>query len=158
LIIGRRFLVLVAFAFWQGGFTFYAGVVVPVGQEVLGSHTEQGFITRRVTPSLNLAGSVALLVFAWDTAAASAGARSCRRARWLCWIGMAMTLGLLFWLHSRLDAHLDLERHQVLDRPYFRQAHRAYLWISTVQWAFAAIYMVFTVRAWRAGDQARAVR
>ena len=47
----RRFIVLVALCFWQGGFTFYAGVVVPVGTDVLGSSLKQGFVTRRVTRS-----------------------------------------------------------------------------------------------------------
>ena len=36
LILLRRFLVLAALFFWQGGFTFYASVVVPVGQQVFG--------------------------------------------------------------------------------------------------------------------------
>jgi hypothetical protein len=38
----RRFLVLAAVMFWQGGFTFYEAVVVPVGSEILGSHQDQG--------------------------------------------------------------------------------------------------------------------
>ena len=40
-----RFLSLCAFAFWQGGFVFYSGVVVPIGSDELGD-TVQGFITR----------------------------------------------------------------------------------------------------------------
>src|SRR2546428_9021513 len=66
----RRFLVLAALMFWQGGFTFYAAVVVPVGQQVLGSDLEQGFITRQVTQWLNVAGAVALVPLAWDVLAA----------------------------------------------------------------------------------------
>ena len=50
----RRFLVLIALFFWQGGFTFYAAVVVPVGQQVLHSHLRQGFVTQQVTNYLNL--------------------------------------------------------------------------------------------------------
>ena len=30
----RRYLVVIALMFWQGGFTFYAAVVVPVGTAV----------------------------------------------------------------------------------------------------------------------------
>jgi hypothetical protein len=33
----RRFLLLTALVFWQGGFTFYGAVVVPIGSEILGS-------------------------------------------------------------------------------------------------------------------------
>src|ERR1700746_354095 len=62
----RRWLLLWALMFWQGGFTFYGGVVVPVGSAVLGSEREQGFITRKVTNYLNLAGAVALAIWGWD--------------------------------------------------------------------------------------------
>src|SRR2546423_10638475 len=57
----RRFLVIAALMLWQGGFTFYAAVVVPIGMDELGSHTAQGFLTRRVAPFINLAGLLALL-------------------------------------------------------------------------------------------------
>jgi hypothetical protein len=70
-MILRRFLTLVALIFWQGGFTFYAAVVVPIGQRVLGSHLEQGFITREVTWYMNIAGAVALAVLAGDLLASS---------------------------------------------------------------------------------------
>src|SRR5260370_16274673 len=63
----RRVLVLAALMFWQGGFTFYAAVVVPVGQDVLGSHLAQGFITRQVTNYLNLAGGLALGILGWES-------------------------------------------------------------------------------------------
>ena len=43
----RRFLVVVALMFWLGGFTFYAGVVVPVGTRALKSPMKQALITRR---------------------------------------------------------------------------------------------------------------
>src|SRR5947209_13989523 len=133
----RRFLVLVALLFWQGGFTFYAAVVVPVGQDVLGSHKTQGFITRRVTNYLNLAGAAALLPLAWDAAAGTNVAGRWRRVRWLAWLGMALALGLLAWLHGRLDALLDPGGLRILSRSAFRAQHRWYLWISTLQWACA---------------------
>src|SRR5437868_7896969 len=104
----RRFLVLVALIFWQGGFTFYSAVVVPVGQEVLGSHVAQGLVTRHVTNYLNLAGAFALLPLAWDTWASGIRGRW-RRFRWSVWAGMAVTLVVLIWLHLGLDALMDNE-------------------------------------------------
>ena len=83
MILARRYLVLAALLFWQGGFTFYAVVVVPVGQEVLGSHKEQGFITREVTKYLNWAGAIALVPLAWDLAATRERTVLTRRLRWL---------------------------------------------------------------------------
>src|SRR5689334_8725515 len=52
----RRFIVISAIAFWLGGFTFYAGVAIPTGVEVLGTHKAVGFITQGVTRWLNVAG------------------------------------------------------------------------------------------------------
>jgi hypothetical protein len=151
----RRCLVLVALMFWQGGFTFYAAVVVPIGQQTLGSPKDQGFITRRVTNYLNLAGAISLLPLAWD-AAVSGGAGRWRRVRWLTWLGMALALGLLVWLHGRLDTLLDPDALRVLSRGAFRAQHRWYLWVSTFQWLCAVVYAVASLCVWREGDRAGA--
>ena len=62
----RRFLVLVAVMFWQGGFTFYAGVVVHVRNQGTRLSRGQRLGTQPVTNYLNLAGLVALVFWAWD--------------------------------------------------------------------------------------------
>jgi len=64
----RRLVLVLALMFWQGGFTFYASVVVPVGSDFLGSHVDQGWITRSVTNYLNLSGAVALALWFVDIA------------------------------------------------------------------------------------------
>jgi hypothetical protein len=148
----RRFLVVAALMFWQGGFTFYAAVVVPVGQDVLGSHREQGFITRQVTDYLNLAGAVALLPLAWDAAVSGDEAARWRRARWAAWLGMALLLGVLAWLHPRLDALLETETHHIVNPKRFRTEHRWYLWASTLQWGCGVLYALLALRAWRQED------
>jgi len=33
ILLARRFLTIAALMFWQGGFTFYAAVVVPIGTD-----------------------------------------------------------------------------------------------------------------------------
>src|SRR5438876_4032563 len=104
----RRFLVLAALMFWQGGFTFYAAVVVPVGQAELGSHLQQGFITREVTNYLNLSGAAALMFLAWDVAASKEKSRTIRWTRWTAWLGMAAILVPLLCLHQHLEQLLDL--------------------------------------------------
>src|SRR5262249_39830489 len=99
----RRYVVLLAIMFWQGGFTFYSAVVVHVGNAVLGSHLDQGLVTRSVTNYLNLAGLVAIGLWGWDIAAANDLVRWRRRLRWSLWAVLVLTLGLLAWQHVRLD-------------------------------------------------------
>jgi hypothetical protein len=149
----RRSLVVAALMFWQGGFTFYASVVVPVGRDVLGSHLDQGFITRRVTNYLNLAGAVALVPLAWD-AAAEPGRLRWRLARWLCWIAMAATLVWLAWQHGQMDALLDPDAGRILDRPEFKRGHRWYLHTSSLQWGAALVFVVLSLLVWRDEDRA----
>jgi hypothetical protein len=152
----RRWLLLWALMFWQGGFTFYGGVVVPVGSAVLGSEREQGFITRSVTNYLNLAGAVALAVWCWDIWAARGMSARGRRLRWAIWAGLVLSLVLLAWLHVRLDELLDPEGVLVLDRPRFRSLHRRYLMASTAQWAGCLLLSALTIQAWREEDAIRA--
>ncbi|HZY90600.1 MAG TPA: hypothetical protein VFE78_37605 [Gemmataceae bacterium] len=153
LLVLRRYLALAALFFWQGGFTFYASVVVPVGQDEF-SHLEQGlFITRQVTVWLNLSGSVALVLLAWEVLAARDPSRPRRWLRWLLWLGMAAALVALYRLHPLLDQFLDPVYRDISDRKAFRPYHRLYLWVSTVQWGCAIVYLLLTLLAWRAEDR-----
>src|SRR6266436_3517580 len=58
----RRYLFVLTFAWWMGGLTFYALVVIPTAEHVLGNHREVGFITQQVTMWLTMSGFVPLLV------------------------------------------------------------------------------------------------
>jgi len=149
LVLVRRYLVLAALMFWQGAFTFYAAVVVPLASAELG-HLQQGFITRHVAWYLNLAGAVALLILAWDVAATG----RLWAGRWLTWAGMAAALALLVWMHPRLAGHMIDDGLQITDHPAFRAMHRVYLWTCTVQWGFALAYAGLTLAAWRSADRA----
>ena len=131
--------------FWQGGFTFYSAVVVPIGGSVLRSEPTQGFITREVTEYLNLAGVVALAIWAWEL---SAEPLPRRLLSWSLWLVMAAALAALFWLHVRMDAHLDPDELRIHNRSGFRTLHRAYLILSTVQWVAALVLLGGTLRAW----------
>jgi len=152
LVWARRFLVLIALMFWQGGFTFYAAVVVPIGQEVVGKE-EQPFITRQVAVWINVAGAAALGVLALDMIGVGRSAPWTHRLRWLTWLGMAVALGLLIWLYPHIDRYLDLEAREIGPRKLLRPWHRAYLWVSTIQWGFGLVYVGLTLRAWRVADR-----
>lgn len=128
------YLLLVAFAFWMGGFSFYFGVVVRIGDQVIGG-TEQGFITRHVTWWLNLAGLATLglmcvhLYFhrSWVLG--------------LSLLGMAITHGLLMFRHSQLEGLLDPGGMSVLEPERFALLHENYEFLSGCQWLAAMVYL-----------------
>src|SRR5262245_3867703 len=90
-----RFVVLAAFVFWVGGFTFYTAIVVPIGTGQL-TALGQGFITRDVTQRINIAASVALGLMLLDLAVTS----GLWRTRLVLWLVMAACQAGLFWLHA----------------------------------------------------------
>lgn len=149
MVVCRRFLVLAALAFWQGGFAFYAAVVVPMGEQVLSSPIEQGFVTRRVTNYLNLAGAVSLPLLLWDVVAANKR----RKPRLVVWSLMSLLLLILIWLHPYIDRFLDVESMSVVDQTRFYLAHEGYLMASAVQWLCALAFGFLSLLAWR--DDAR---
>jgi hypothetical protein len=132
-------------------------VVVPIGTAFLESSTRQGFITRQVTDTMNACGVFALALMAWDLVTAHDSVRLRSRARICLFILMvAAAIGLMV-LHPRLEALLDVESESVVDRHAFKPLHRAYLWISSGQWACALAYMLLTLAAWRNEDRSEVV-
>src|SRR5258708_40039244 len=97
----RRYTVLLAFALWMGGFTFYSTIVIPTGAKVLGGEREVGFITQQVTNWLNGLGVLTLSILAWNAFAEGNGVP--RRWLTLAWIGMAGSQVGLFLLHPAID-------------------------------------------------------
>jgi hypothetical protein len=145
----RRFVLILFIAFWQGGFMFYGGVVVPVGASVLGSETEQGFITQSVTNYLNVAGAVCVIV--WGVVLKFDGPRSPRLARagWILWSLIVAALGIQIGLHIVMDRWLDSASRTILDEGKFIRFHEAYLTTSTVQWLMGLALLAVTLGAWR---------
>lgn len=151
MIIVRRFLVLAALMFWQGGFTFYSLVVIHVGHQVLGSQRQQAMVTRSVTNYLNLGGAVALAFWGWDVASTRDLSRVRRRWRWGLWSMLVLTLALLAWLHLPLDELMVPD--SISDRSRFYGLHQWYLLTSTVQWAGSLLLTALTLLAWRCEDK-----
>jgi hypothetical protein len=161
MLLLRRFLVIAALMFWQGGFVFYASVVVPVGSEVFSRHypaphgeevsgkRQQGRITRIVAHWINLSGAVALVPLAWDL---FAGADTGRRRRWrvLLLLTIALLLAILFGLYRQLDSQFQRDNLHIVDEANFLVRHRAYLWLIAAQWGCCVAYLALTLRAWRA--------
>ena len=137
-----RITLLLAFATWWGGFTFYASVVVPVGSEILGSSRTQGFITQVVTDWLNLAAAVTIFVIFLEL---WLNRRLRNRTHVFLEIGIAVGLLLclttLAYLHPKMDELISLAGETISDEARFYEIHRIYLWVSTVQWALGALWI-----------------
>jgi hypothetical protein len=150
----RRFLVIQALLLWQGGFLFYAAVVVPIGTDVHGSF-EQGRLTRHVTDWMNLIGAAALIILAWDQLSRS-GSRTCRRGLWGTWLAMLASLAALALLHVKVESYIDFSgQGGIADYAAFYSWHRVYLYIATGQWLVGLAYVVLLLRDWRLADHRR---
>jgi len=121
---------------WLGGLAFFAGVIVEVGSDVLGSHLEFGLITRQVAVGLNLTASVVIAALAADL---MIGTQRQRR-QWLLWSILASSQIALWILLPWVDALLDAKAHKLLDADAFYFRHRIYLLVSTLEWITGAVY------------------
>ena len=125
ILVFRRMVLLVSLMFWQGGFMFYGGVVVPVGGRILGSETRQGFITQSVTNYLNLAGAVCLIV--WLEHLWHDRRNGVSKLEWGLWIFAAVSVIVLAGLHVKMDHMLSVESSSVLDPEWFGRFHKMYI-------------------------------
>ena len=145
----RQFLVFQAFLWWQGGFVFYAAVVVPAGTDLYGAFF-QGLVTQRVTDWLAVLGLVWHLLFAWDLWAARDPSRRRARLRFGFWLVSLLLLAALALIHRELDELLDADDR---DDRAFRRWHVAYLWGVTAQWLLALANAWLTLGAWTTRDR-----
>lgn len=151
----RRLIVVAAIAWWLGGFTFYAGVAIPMGVEVLGSHKAVGFITQRVTNWLNFGGVFALLILLANVVfSRGAGGKWIRRTMLITWIVMACIEVELIWLHPVMDRLITSHPHRmILDDDRFDLLHHVYLISTTVQWALGVVHVWCVVLCWTFADR-----
>jgi hypothetical protein len=145
-----RVVTVLTIAFWWGGLTFYGMVVVPIGGEVLGGETEQGFITQRVSNIINLAGVATLIVLQanmlpnWP-----ARGRKLNIGLTTTWLLMAVCQAILFVIHPRLDAMLDAQNRSVTNPAVFHPLHEFYLTIVGLQWTSAIVHIALLMAVWR---------
>jgi uncharacterized membrane protein len=146
--LARRYLAILAMAFWMGGFTFYSLIVIPTASKVLGDEREVGFVTQQVTHWLNLISIGALLILLWNTLAERKKAGFVLRyglpATWLI---MVLSLVGLFFAHAWIDQLLDIPNHKVLGYSHFFDRHRLYMVIATIQWCSAMAHLLLILMA-----------
>jgi hypothetical protein len=145
-----RFLAFQSLMVWQGGFVFYALVVVPVGSGLRGE-TAQGFLTRQVVPWLAVVTWIALSLGAAEILTC----RPRRRPRLSLWIAAALLQLLLHDLYARVDAQLDPVQETIRDYSRFYTAHAYYLCTAGVQWALLLVASGLSLYAWQSPHQGR---
>ncbi|MEY4567509.1 MAG: hypothetical protein RLY14_2479 [Planctomycetota bacterium] len=119
-------LALLLIAFWIGGVTAYAALVVPAGSSLLGA-MDQGFVTRIVAWRFNLVGAVVMVPLL-----VGHGFTGPWRLRLSCWL-MGVILVSLGICHAWLDGLLDAKNGVVLQEEGFYARHQIYLWLTTFQ-------------------------
>ena len=155
----RRFLTFVVFAFWMGGFTFYASVVIPTAHGVLGSHREVGFITQQVTHWLNFISLLTLALLTWNFFVERI------RQPALSWRLPGITLALMFAAqialfaeHPILDQMLDGKTQSIASHGQFYSWHRIYLLTAAVQWLAAMVHAWTLTTATQSGIASKGPR
>jgi hypothetical protein len=149
----RRYAFLIMFAWWMGGLTFYALVVIPTAEQVLGNHHDVGFITQKVTYWLNLSGLLPIAVLFWNLKVEWATASKWpRRLLLFTWAVIVFCQFGLFTAHGWLGQVLDRQHHRIIDYDTFQIRHNIYEAIVTVQWLAALVHTWFAVRTWKQSD------
>ncbi len=129
---------LLLLGIWWGAFTFYSGVVINVGMQVLGSHTEMGFITQAVTNYLNF---ISFPIFVFMAYTFRTEKHFFTTALLLVFLQV-----VLFFVHFELDKLLNFEQRVVLNKTVFYTLHRVYLLISTVIWLIVSWLVFFSLK------------
>ena len=148
LILYRRFLSLCALLFWQGGFLFYAAVIIPTAGRVLeGKLHLRAQITGEATNWLNGVGVVVLALLLWDLASSVDSSRLRSRGRGGAWAVLFLTLAALFALHYWMDRLDPPDSAGPSDPTAFAVAHGLYVVVALVQSVTALVFLRLTVSA-----------
>lgn len=155
MIITRRFILMFALMFWQGGFMFYGAVTVPIVRARLGPGPERSLITQRVTQWMNLAGTVAILAMFADVWASPIQRK---RWRWVAWLAMALPQPIVIILHRVLSGQMAAAGFHSSETSGFLAWHQVYLMLNSIQWIGGMAFAVLSLRAWREEDRSLAAR
>lgn len=140
-----RFISVCGVAFWLGGFTFHALVVIPSGHDVLGSRNI-GFLTQRVTETLNVAGVVTIALLLLNSVLEWRSRPMLQRITLaLTWSLLAVTLLLQFRLHSKISYTLENTSRSIRDHVEFQRLHTAYERVAMVQWFSGLTHLWFVI-------------
>lgn len=139
-----KFITIIVFALWWGGFTFYAAWVIPTAHNVLGDKVVTGMITQQVSHILN--GLNALFIL--STLPPIFKKKILILIKYeviILSIGTICLIGLLI-LHPFLDSFIKTDMQSLTDKTIFYNYHRAYLIISTANWICGLVWLYFYLK------------
>ncbi len=146
---GLRFLLLLTFALFWGGLTFYTACVVRIAHDVLDDPMVGGLITQRVTEWLQILGGVTATLMVWNAAYVTRKSRRWGAALAVCTLVLGCALVGLVVVHGQLDAVIDVDVAAITDRDAFAAGHRRYNQLTTIEWLASLTYLAITLAAWR---------
>ncbi len=158
MICFSRILLLLVFAVYWGGLTFYTGVVVRISHDVLNDPMDGGLITQRVTVVLQMLGLVVALLMILNGLIVVRKARRYGFALFICAAVLSCSLAGLYSVHQDLDSVIDVAEGVITDREEFTIGHRRYNQLTTVQWLACLTYLPIAVFTWRSIDAGIATR
>ena len=153
-----RILFLLVFSLYWGGLTFYTGFVVRIAHDVLNDPMDGGLITQRVTVLLQFLGVTTLLLMLFNSALVVRSMPKFGYPLFACAVLLGCSLIGLFLVHGHLDAVIDVDASEIIDRDAFTIGHRRYNQLTTIQWLATLAYLFTTVFAWRRMDTMRSPR
>lgn len=151
-VLACRILLLLVYALYWGGLTFYTGFVVRIAHDVLNDPMDGGLITQRVTDLLQWLGVITAVLMVWNGFQTLAGAPRFAVALLVCSAVLSCALIGLFVVHAQLDAVIDVASFEITDRDAFTQGHRRYNQFTTLEWIASLTYLPITLVAWRRVD------
>lgn len=130
----------VTLSIWWGAFTFYAGIVVTVGMQVLDLPIAMRFTTQQVTVYLNIFSLIIFLIYAYCLNSEEVTESSLvEQIIAISIIGFQL---LLFLLHFYLTDSLDFEKHTIINQDNFYLLHQIYWIIETLIWMVVSILII----------------
>ena len=151
-----RWLLMVSYALYWGGLTFYTGFVVRIIHDVLNDPMDGGLITQRVTVWLQFLGMVTLPLMLWNAYQVNRSHHRYGLALVACTIVLGVAIIGLVIVHGQLDGVID--GNEITNREVFRLNHQRYNQLTTLQWIASLIYLPMTIAAWRKADESPPTR
>jgi hypothetical protein len=139
-----KYLKIIILSFWWGAFTFYAGIVIPVGMKVLGSHIEMGFITQQVSIYINVFTLIIFLFYA--SCFKNDKVKLNNLVEEIVVISLIGFQLLLFLLHHYQTNLLDFKNHKIINRDNFYLLHRIYLIVETLIWVVVSFLILEEIK------------